>query len=344
MKLSRRRGLFAGGLFAALAVAVVSLAIADVLRYAAAPVRIEVEARPIASFDNRDPSRTRFGALEFRGGLVLASNNPAFGGISSLHVEPDGSRFVAATDRGSWLRARIIYRDGRPAGVADAELAPILGADGKPLAARGWFDAESLTEHDGALYIGFERVEQIVRFDYRRDGLQARGRAIDVPPDFKTFTYNKSLECLAIPPRGSPLAGQLIAVTEHSLDSSGNLRSFVLGDQDVMRFSVKRIDDFDVSDCTVLPPGDLLLLERRISMATGIAIRIRRIPLASIKAGAVVDGRVMIEADLAYQIDNMEGIGVHRDAHGETIITLVSDDNFSVIERSLLLQFAVVGE
>jgi len=344
VKLSRRRRLFAGGLFAALAVAVVSLAVADVLRYAAAPVRIEVEARPIASFDNRDPSRTRFGALEFRGGLVLASNDPAFGGISSLHVEPDGSRFIAATDRGSWLRARIIYRDGRPVGVGDAELAPILGADGKPLAARGWFDAESLTEHDGALYVGFERVEQIVRFDYRRDGLQARGRAIDVPPDFKTFTYNKSLECLAIPPRGSPLAGQLIAVTEHSLDSSGNLRSFVLGGPDVMRFSVKRIDDFDVSDCTVLPPGDLLLLERRISMATGIAIRIRRIPLASIKAGVVVDGRVMIEADLAYQVDNMEGIGVHRDAHGETIITLVSDDNFSVIERSLLLQFAVVGE
>jgi len=339
-----RRVFIAGGLFAALAAAVVTFAIADVLRYAAAPVHIEVDARPIASFDNRDPSRTRFGALEFRGGLVLASNNPAFGGISSLSVEPDGNRFIAATDRGSWLRARIVYRDGRPTGVADAELAPILGADGKPLAARGWFDAESLAEHDGALYVGFERVEQIVRFDYRRDGLLARGRAIDVPPDFKTFTYNKSLECVAIPPRGSPLAGQLIAVTEHSLDSSGNLRSFVLDGQDVMRFSVKRSDDFDVSDCTILPPADLLLLDRRISVTTGIAIRIRRIPLASIKEGAVVDGRILVEADLAYQIDNMEGIAVHRNARGETIITLVSDDNFSVIERSLLLQFAVVGE
>jgi hypothetical protein len=35
---------------------------------------------------------------------------------------------------------------------------------------------------------------------------------------------------------------------------------------------------------------------------------------------------------------------VHRTASGETIITLVSDDNFSIIQRSLLLQFAVVGE
>jgi hypothetical protein len=35
---------------------------------------------------------------------------------------------------------------------------------------------------------------------------------------------------------------------------------------------------------------------------------------------------------------------VHRNEKGETIITVVSDDNFSVIERNLLLQFAVVGE
>jgi hypothetical protein len=53
---------------------------------------------------------------------------------------------------------------------------------------------------------------------------------------------------------------------------------------------------------------------------------------------------VLIEADLAYQIDNMEGIAVHRNAANETILTLVSDDNFSVIQRNLLLQFALVGE
>jgi hypothetical protein len=40
----------------------------------------------------------------------------------------------------------------------------------------------------------------------------------------------------------------------------------------------------------------------------------------------------------------MEGIAVHRNAQGETIITLVSDDNFSAIQRNLLLQFALVDE
>ncbi len=342
MKLPRRRWLVAGVFLAAAAVG--SFGLADVLRYPVAPTHVQIDATPIASFDNRDSSLTRFGTLEFRGGLVLTSRNPAFGGISAIRVEPDGSRFIAITDRGSWLRGRIVYRDGRPTGIADAEMAPILGSDGKPLAARGWYDVESLTERDGMFYIGIERVEQIVRFDYRRDGLSARGQPITVPPDFKTFAYNKSLECLASPPQGSPHSGDLIAVTERSLDKAGNLRSFLLSGDLVTRFSVKRTDDFDVSDCTILSPGDLLLLERRYSPARGVAMRIRRIPLADIKADTVADGRSMIEADLGYQIDNMEGIAVHRAAGGETIITLVSDNNFSVIQRNLLLQFAIVGE
>jgi hypothetical protein len=339
----RRRPVIASVIFAALA-GVGSFAVADAMRYATAPTRIEIDAAPIASFDNREPSQIRFGALEFRGGLVLESANPAFGGISGIHVEPDGEHFLAITDHGSWLRGSILYRDGRPAGITDAEMAPILGSDGKPLAARGWFDVESLTERDGVFYIGIERVEQIVRLDYRRDGFKARGVPIKVPSDFKTFRYNKSLECLAAAPQGSSLAGALITVTEHSLDSEGNLRAFVLEDDRVLRFSVKRTDDFDVSDCAVLPPGELLLLERRLSPVRGFAIRIRRIALAAISAGAVVDGRSMIEADLGYQIDNMEGIAVHRAAGGETIVTLVSDDNFSIIQRNLLLQFAVVEE
>jgi hypothetical protein len=337
----RRRWLIGGTLFAALALFIGSFALAEALRYAPAPTRIVIQATPIAAFDNREPTKTRFGQLEFRGGLVLTSK---FEAISAINVEPDGSHFLAATDNGSWLRGRIVYGDGKPSGIADAEMAPILGADGKPLAARGWHDVESLATIDGKLYIGIERVEQIVRFDTKRDGLKARGEPIRVPPDFKSFTFNKSLECLAAPPKGAPLAGKLIVVTEGSLDAQGNLRSFVLDGDKVERFSVKRSGDFDVSDCTILPPGDLLLLERHFSPARGVAMRIRRVPLASIKAGALVDGEALIVADLAYQIDNMEGIAVHRNARGETILTLVSDDNFSIIQRNLLLQFTLVGE
>jgi hypothetical protein len=339
-----RRWLPAGTLIAALILVIGSFAVAQALRTSNAPTRITVDAVPIESFDNRDPSRTRFGALEFRGGLALTSKYEPFGGISALHMEPDGSHFLSVTDNGSWLRGRIVYEDGKPVGIADAEMAPMLGLDGKPLAARHWYDAESLAELDGQFYVGIERVEKIVRFDYRRYGLAARGEPIKVPDDFHTFTYNKSLECLAAAPKGSPLAGQLIVVTEHSLDAQGNHRSYLLDGERVARFSVKRSDDFDVSDCTILAPADLLLLERSFSPLRGLAMRIRRIPLGLIKPDTAVDGKPLIVADLAYQIDNMEGIAVHTNAAGETILTLVSDDNFSVLQRNLLLQFALVGE
>jgi hypothetical protein len=343
--LTRRRLVAGGTLVTACVVVVAMVGLAQALRYAHAPVRIAIEAAPVEAFDPRDETKTRFGRLEFRGGLTLTSSEQAFGGISALAMEPDGAHFLSVTDHGSWLRGRIVYRGGRPSGITDAEMAPILGADGKPLAGHGWYDTESLTQgNDGMVYAGIERVEQIVRFDVRRAGLGARGQPIAVPPDFKTFTYNKSLECLAAPPSTAPLAGSLIAVTEHSLDEAGNHRAFALKGAQVVRFSVKRSDDFDVSDCTILPPADLLLLERRLSPLLGFAIRIRRLHLADIKEGALVDGAPLIVADLGYQIDNMEGIAVHRNAQGETIITLVSDDNFSAIQRNLLLQFALVDE
>lgn len=339
----RRRWVWPGAVASALLVIVAAIA-AEGLHTSAAPTAITIAATPIVAFDNRDPQRVRFGGLEFRGGLVLTSKYPAFGGLSALHMQPDGLHFIAVSDNGSWLRARIVTKDGRPAGIADAEMAPALGPDGTPLADRGWFDMESLAERDGQFYVGIERVEKIVRFDLNKFGFAARGEPIKVPSEFKTFKYNKSLECLAAPPAGGPLAGDLIAVTERSLDAQGNHRAFLFEGDRVLHFSVKRSDDFDVSDCAVLPSHELLLLERSYSLAKGVAMRMRRIPLAAIKDGATVDGPTLVTADLGYQIDNMEGVGVHQTPDGETILTLISDDNFSVIQRTLLLQFALVGE
>jgi hypothetical protein len=58
--------------------------------------------------------------------------------------------------------------------------------------------------------------------------------------------------------------------------------------------------------------------------------------------GAVIDGPSIFEADLSNEVDNMEGIDAHITAEGETVLTMVSDDNFSMIQRTLLLQFTLV--
>jgi hypothetical protein len=306
--------------------------------------KIQVRAQAIESFDPREPARTRFGALEFRGGLILDSPYREFGGMSGLRVLADGAHFLSVTDKGNWLRGRIAYRGKVPIAIVDAEMAPILGLDGRPLKSRGWYDTEALAMDDGVAYVGIERVNQIVRFDYARDGLRARGRPLAVPPGMKLLPHNQSIECVEMAPKGSPLAGTLIAISERGLDSRGNLMGFLIGGRNLPGggvFSLKRTDDFDVSDCAATPDGRLLVLERRFSWARGLAIRIRSVPLATIKPGALVDGTELFAADMGQQVDNMEGLSVHRDASGALVLTLISDDNFSPLQRTLLLQFTL---
>ena len=48
---------------------------------------------------------------------------------------------------------------------------------------------------------------------------------------------------------------------------------------------------------------------------------------------------------MSHEIDNMEALGVHTDAKGQTVLTLMSDDNFNgFLQRTLLLQFTLTGE
>ena len=50
---------------------------------------------------------------------------------------------------------------------------------------------------------------------------------------------------------------------------------------------------------------------------------------------------ILIHADARFEIDNMEALSVHQSRTGETILTLMSDDNFSAVQRTLLLQFVL---
>ncbi len=325
---------------------VAAAAVFACLQHAAAqgadpPARLEIKAVPIEHFEPREPARRQFGALRFRGGLELSAPHKQFGGLSGIRVMADGG-FVAITDRAHWIRGRIVYRGEAPAGITGAEIAPMLDVSGKPLAARGWYDTEGLTEDGGALYVSIERVHRIVRFDYARDGLLARAQPVPVPPAFAKLPSNRGIECLAAAPRAGALAGGLIAISERALDAAGHIRGFIVGGKLPGEFSVRRIGDFDIVDCALLPEGGLIVLERHFTWRTGVAMRMRRIGLAEIRPGALLDGPVLIEADLGYQIDNMEGLSAHRAANGETVLTLVSDDNFSIIQRTILLQFALV--
>jgi len=86
----------------------------------------------------------------------------------------------------------------------------------------------------------------------------------------------------------------------------------------------------------------VLLLERKFAWLGGVGIRIRRIAAAAIRPGATVDGPSIFDADLGQEIDNFEGLDVYVTAAGETVLTLISDDNFLPIQRTLLMQFTLI--
>ncbi|WGR94401.1 esterase-like activity of phytase family protein [Bradyrhizobium sp. ISRA435] len=306
------------------------------------PVSIEVKARPLPSFDIRDRARTRFGALEYRSGLILTSPFPGFGGLSGLRLDPKGERFIAISDKGSWFTGRIVYRGREMVGLDDVEAAPLLGPDGKPITSRNWYDWESIALDGSVVYVGLERVNQVLRYDFAEGFTRAPGEVVPTPPAVRKLPLNKGLEALVFVPKGLPIAGTLIAFSERGLDPSGNLMAFLIGGKTPGQFSVRRTESFDISDAVLLPSGDLLILERKFSWIGGVGIRIRRLALSEIVPGAVVDGPAIFNADLGNEIDNMEGIDAHVTADGETVLTMVSDDNFSPIQRNLLLQFTLM--
>ena len=244
---------------------------------------IPVSARPIVAFEPRNPERRRFGALQFRGGLVLSSGHPRFGGFSGLARLNGGRDLVAVTDRGYWLTARL----------EDAEMAAILGASGRPLTRSGLFDTESLCIADGVAYVGIERKHEVARFDWAGQGVEARARPVPLPRELKRLPRNRGLEAIGVVPSGS-LRGALVAIAERSGKEDEPTLGAILGGPQPGLFRVARHDGYDITDLAFLPSGDMLLLERWYQPLRGVGMRIRRIAGRDVRPAALLDGPRLI--------------------------------------------------
>ncbi|MDL2403222.1 esterase-like activity of phytase family protein [Rhizobium mayense] len=289
--------------------------------------------------------QTQFGALEFIGGLELSSDNALLGALSAIRFRPDQRQFVSVLDTGHWFTGTI-ERDenGKLKGVVDARIMPMIDRFGETDAGKGAMDAEGLAFRDNRVLASYEQ-------DHRVDAYPDPGFETS-PPDGsipiliprKQLRGNRSLETLMIAPQSSPLSGAAVIVAERSLDDQGNMLAAILEGPLKGRFTVRHYDDFDASDGVFLPDGDLLLLERRFDLAHGIGVRIRRIRGDDIRPDAVVDGKVIFQAGSNLQIDNMEGLDAFRAEDGTTHLIMVSDDNHSILQRSLMLEFRLRDE
>lgn len=308
---------------------------------------IDVAARPLEQFDKTASGKTRFGRLEWRGGLVLSSPAESFGGWSGLAMEADGKSFVAVSDAGTWLTGEIAYTGTRPSGIKNTRLGPLLGQGDKTLKRNRDRDAEAVvlvegTLARGSLLVAFEQNQRIGRFDIDAQGLSSAKGYLEMPPELRNKKRGDGLEALTVV-KGGPLKGTVVAIAEHLYDAQGRHTGWIWVKGKPQRFQLTDIGGFNVTDAASLSDGTLLILERRFTWLEGVKMRVRSIPAADLKPGAVLTGETLIEADLSQEIDNMEGLGVHSGPRGETILTLISDDNFNgFLQRTILLQFTLL--
>ena len=308
------------------------------------PIGAPLDVIPI-NFDRDQPERKEFGKLIFRGGLNLFAKSRHFGGYSGLIVDASGSRLLAVSDAGTWMRARLDY-DGRwLKGMENVTLGPILGKNGRPLGTDTERDAEGLAllsgnTLNGSALVSFEREHRILHYPFstRRFG-PPRG-AVPLPKDAQAMEANLSLEAVALIRTGR-LKGTVVAFAERLKDAKGNLKGWMIGGPAPGAITVRRLKGFDITDAAGLPDGGLVLLERRFRYSEGVKMRIRRLSASELRRGRLIEGEVLLEATDRLNIDNMEAIAVHRSRAGETVLTLMSDDNFNPLQRSLIMQFAL---
>jgi hypothetical protein len=334
--LSRRNLLIGGGALTAASIAgVTGAALAQRPQAFRNATPIRVAAQPISRLSNTAPDRTTFGSLFFRSGLILKSDVSAFGGFSGLWRSARGQEIIALADNAQVLQARVETSDGRLSGLSDAVMAPLLMSRGTPARRTRYYDTESIAISGNTAFVGIERNHAVLRFERGREGALVKGVPIAVPEELKDLPSNGGIEALALAPQRSSLAGALIGIAEGG-------QGFILTGSRKGRFEVVRRNGYDVTDLAFLDSGDALLLERRFSLFGGFGCRLRRVASSAIKAGASLDGEAIYESEASHQIDNMEGLAVHQEGD-ETVITLISDNNFNTnLQRTVLLEFSLV--
>ena len=304
-------------------------------------IPIDAEAVRLPFADEAHPVQ---GELLWRGGIKVSSSHQRFGGLSGLEISPDGRSLLAVTDKGLWFKGRLSYdKDGNLLSMSQGVLSSLNGSEGQALTRKRDRDSESLAmADDGSIYVSFERHHRILRYSAPLD---PDAIAIPIPTNFTTSSKNKGIEALTWLPGGCLLAipEKVKAATENSTGenapNSGLIEAHLWDQFSWQSLYLEPNGDFLPTGLSVTPEGDLLLLERSFSFFEGFKTSLRYFPAEEIFPGNTMQGKVLASFQAHTAIDNMEGISSRLGPNGETLIYLLSDDNLSFAQDTLLLMF-----
>ena len=298
----------------------------------AASAKAQNAAQPFALPDLPGPLRPL-------GGLVIDAAALGGGGFSGAHLARDLT-LTLISDRGHWAEARLLLDGLTPVGLAPLRHGPLRDEAGKSIPRGFAADAEALARlPDGTWLVAFERRHRIRA--YRP--LDGPGLYVAAPPGLEGAPANGGLESLAVLPDG-----RLFTIAE----------TFTPPDRPELRHAWLGVPGrwtslywqpspgFHPTDAAILPDGRALVLERRFSLLGGFSARlVMTAPdaLRSAREGAVLHGETILMLDDApLPSENWEAVAVTRFGD-QTLVALISDDNESILQRSLLLLFAWRG-
>lgn len=284
-----------------------------------------------------EPKATRVGRLVWRGGIEMRANLRNFGGLSDLHVTPDNRTLTSISDEGAWLIATPRFdANGTLVGLGDARMGQLRGLDGKPIESKPEADAEAFARlPDGSWLVAFERRHRLWR--YRT--LTETPLPVEGPADIGRQPANGGIEAMT-----ALVDGTVIAISEEYSRQADTVTGWI-GKPDAggryawSAFAYATIPDYKPTAMAVLPDGSFATLERAFDMVRGVRVRVMRFEAAELKPGATVKPEELARLASPYAVDNLEGLAATRGTRGETLLWLISDDNFNPLQRNILMLF-----
>lgn len=325
---------------------------------------VQIAALPVP-LQPLKPARNKVGELTFVAGFHITSSDKRFGGLSGLEVLPDGN-LLAVSDSN-----RFVWIDLAKDGVTpvSARIANMHGLDGNPLANAVDGDAEGIAFNDGTALVSYDRNQQVLAYDIGKCGAAARGAPIVFGPFGLPLAdaYGESRIAVAPDSGSEALAvtsdwylftgietkvGQLSPMSARPIEQdpdfslrvgveaqqfvgldvipasrrAGSVRAFTLH----RSFSPRAGYSITIAETDFNRYADDAMLTRHIDGDIDQRARVRFVETG---------WRKLAEIDKLMTIDNFEGIAAKEMVDGRTRLFVISDDNFSPNQRTLLMVF-----
>ncbi len=140
--------------------------------------------------------------------------------------------------------------------------------------------------------------------------------------------------------------GRLLAATEGLFSGVERLQGWLLSTgqtpAEPVSLSYTPLGEMRPTALAKIPGGDVLALERSFSVIGGIRVRLVRLARDTIAPGATLEGVELARFGGSLTVDNFEGLAVRGDDRGRLLVYMISDNNFSGFQRTLLMQFLLV--